>query len=162
MYLLAQHVGTDGAHDVGRDIDRDAEDGGPQPTVDARGELPRQRGVPPSTQPLVLQQLCLHLNFVPGTLVLDTSTVRALILDTSTVRAYCVRSVRAATESFLRHKYMFFHPSLHNMFFISCLTYILIERQAIPTGSGSSSWAASPLLQPVFDPPPSDYTVRHH
>jgi hypothetical protein len=57
---------------------------------------------------------------------------------------------------------VFFHPSLHNMFFISCVTYILIERPPIPTGSGSSSWAASPVLQSVFDPPPSDCMARHH
>jgi hypothetical protein len=52
----------DGPYDVGRD----AKDGGPEPAIDARGELPWRRGVPPSTPPLVLQQLCLHLSFVPS------------------------------------------------------------------------------------------------
>jgi hypothetical protein len=43
--------------------------------------------------PLLLQQLCLHLCFVPGT-------------DTSTARAHCVRFVLGAVECFLRHRYM--------------------------------------------------------
>jgi hypothetical protein len=59
--------------------------------------------------------LCLHLSFVPGTLVLDTSTITSL--DTSTVRAHCIFVVLAAAECFLRHKYMFFLPN-----------YIYIER----------------------------------
>jgi hypothetical protein len=37
------------------------------------------------------------------------------------------------------------------------MTYIFIERPPIHTGQGSSSWAASPVQQSVFDPPPSDY-----
>jgi hypothetical protein len=111
-------IGVECTFCVNRDTHRDAEDGGAQPAVDARGEFPRRRGVPPSTQPLVPQQLCLHLRFIPGTLVLDTTTVRALALDTSTVCAHCVRSARAADESFLRYRYMFIHPSLHDMFLV--------------------------------------------
>jgi hypothetical protein len=67
-------------------------------------------------QPLVLQQLCLHLSFVPGTLILDTSTVRALLLDTSTRPR--VRSVCVTFESFLHRMYMFYHLSLHDMFLV--------------------------------------------
>jgi hypothetical protein len=59
--------------------------------------------------------LCLHLSFVPGTLVLNPSIVPNP--DTSTVRAHCVRSVPTAVECFLRHRYMFFLPN-----------YIFIER----------------------------------
>jgi hypothetical protein len=45
----------DGPHDVGRYTDRAAEDGEHEPAVDARGELPRRRGLPPSPPPPLLQ-----------------------------------------------------------------------------------------------------------
>jgi hypothetical protein len=104
--------------------------------------------------------LCLHLSFVPGTLVLNPSIVPNP--DTSTVRAHCVRSVPTAVECFLRHRYMFFLPNYifierPRHIFWSMMTYIFIERPPIPTGPGSSSWAgASPAQQPMFEPPTSE------
>jgi hypothetical protein len=67
-----------------------------------------------------------------------------------------VRSVPVATECFLRHRYMIFLPSFHDIFFGPCLTYIFIEIPLIPMGPGSSSWAASPVQQLVFEPPTSE------
>jgi hypothetical protein len=82
-------------------------------------------------------------------------TVLTLVLDTSIVRAHCVRSVTAAAECFLRHMYIFFLPSFHDIF-CPCLTYIFIERPPIPREPGSSSWTASPVQQPAFEPPTSE------
>jgi hypothetical protein len=90
-----------GPYDVARDTDKASKDGGYEPADHARGELPRRRGLPPSSPPLLLQQLCLHPSFVPGT----------LIVDTSTVRSHCVRSIPDAPECFLHQRCMFFLPS---------------------------------------------------
>jgi hypothetical protein len=55
---------------------------------------------------------------------------------------------------------MFFLPSFPDIFFGPYLTYIFIERPLIPTGLGSSSWTASQVQQPVFEPPTSeDYNI---